>query len=131
MWIESAHLFDAPLTGAADLAARLGPPRAEGVGRVAVPLTLEIPFAQVASTPRGSGHEVSLELRVAATDADGRRADLPVVPVLLSREKEPEAGATGTYETSLRLRRRPHRLLISLYDPATGKLWARRIDFAP
>ena len=44
-------------------------------------------------------------------------------------EAAPALGQTAVYETSLKLRRRPHRLLISLYDAASGSLLSQRVDF--
>ncbi|MCP3910264.1 MAG: hypothetical protein GY713_04855 [Actinomycetia bacterium] len=46
-------------------------------------------------------------------------------------EESPEPGQIGIYTTRLKLRRKPHRLLISLYDPLTGIVLARRVDFEP
>ena len=146
MWIESAHLFDTPLPGSAELAVEIGEPQPAGPGKLLLPLSLEVPLDQVTMLPVADGppaggqteqrpgtgsFAVSLELRVAATDADGASAGVPVSVVEIVVEAPPEPGQIGVYETHLKLRRKPHRLLISLYDPLTGGVWAQRVDFEP
>ena len=131
MWVESAHLFDAPLAGSGGLKVELGEIHPAGVGKIVVPLHLEIPFDQVTLLPHEGGFAAHLELRVAATDADGARADLPIIPVDLVRPGAAGGGQIGIYETRLKLRRKPHRLLIALYDPLSETFLAQRLDFAP
>ena len=128
MWIESAHLFDAPLPESADLDVELGEPTAAGLGKMLLPVRLRVPLDQVTTLPSGDGYVAGLELRVAATDADGASADLPVAAVEIRGDRPPAPGQFGVYETTLRLRRKPHRLLISLYDPVTGKVLSKRIE---
>ncbi len=131
MMIESAHLFDAPLDGNIELAVEFGTPQLEGVGKVTVPLRLDIPFDEVITLPDAEGFAAHLELRIAATDSDGVSADLPVVPVVLRSSGAPVAGQLGVFETRLKLRRKPHRLLVAIFDPAAGKILSRRIEFEP
>ena len=130
-WIESAHLFDAPLPGSLELAVEIGEPQPAGLSKILLPLSLEVPLDQVTMLPIEDGFAASLELRVAATDADGASADVPVSRVDISSAQPPAPGQMGVYSTRLQLRRKPHRLLISLHDPASGKVLARRIDFTP
>lgn len=134
MWIESAHLFDTPLPDSGELTVEVGKPRPAGLGKLLLPISLEVPLDQVTVLPVGDGSPsfvTSLELRIAATDADGASADMPVTRVELRSREPPKPGQIGIYETRLRLRRAPHRLLISLYDPLTSSIWTRRLDFAP
>ena len=70
-----------------------------------------------------------LELRIAVVDDDGNRNDMPIIPVLLEGAEPPPPGAHAVYETSIKIRRRPHDVVVSLYDPlsdtilaATGKI---------
>lgn len=138
MWIESAHLFDLPLPGSTELAVEIGEPQPAGLGKLLLPLALEVPLDQVtvlpvADSPAGGQRQyaASLELRVAATDADGASADVPVRQVEIVSEGPPEPGQVEIHETRLKLRRKPHRLLITLYDPLTGGVMSRRVDFEP
>ncbi len=130
-WIESAHLFDAPLPGSLELAVELGEPRPAGLGKILLPLSLEVPLDQVTVLPVEDGFAARLELRVAATDRDGASADIPVSEVFIPSIETPEPGQVGVYDTRLQLRRKPHRLLISLHDPVSGKVLAKRIEFSP
>ncbi len=137
MWIESAHLFDTPLPDSAELTVEIGEPQPVGLGKMLLPISLEVPLDQVTMLPAGDSggrtrhYVASLELRVAATDADGASADVPVAMVEIRSEESPKPGQIGVYTTRLKLRRMRHRLLISLYDPLTGGVLARRIDFEP
>ncbi len=131
MWIESAHLFGAPLPGSVELAVEIGEARPQGAGRIVLPLSLEVPFERVTVLPRDGSFAASLELRVAATDSDGASAGIEVSEVEIVSQRPPAPGQTVAYEASLELRRKPHRLLISLYDPPTGTVLVKRIDFEP
>ncbi len=127
MLMESAQLFDLPLPGESpDLAVSFGEPAKGGFRKVIVPLKLEIPLDQVTLLPTAEGFVAQLELRVAVTDDQGNRADMPVVPVELRSEPDGEA-AFGVFEVSLKLRRRPHKMLVSLHEPASGNLLTRRV----
>ncbi len=133
MWIESAHLFDAPLPDSTDLAVVIGEPEPTGASKLLLPLSLQVPLDQVTLSPMADTRALAtrLELRIAATDADGASADIPIAMVEIVSETTPAPGQIGTYQTRLKLRRKPHRLMISLYDPANGKVLARRVDFEP
>jgi len=127
MLVESAQLFDTPLPFAGDFGAELGEPSAAGLRKILVPLRLEIPLDQVAVLAHQGGYAASLELRVAATDEGGDRADIPVVPILIQVDAAPEQGEVVVFETQLRLRKKSHRLLISLHDPTTGAVLSKRL----
>ncbi len=140
MWIESAHLFDTPLPDSIELTVEIGEPLPAGLGKILLPVSLSVPLDQATVRPRAPfegqepgahGFVAGLELRVAATDTDGSSADLPVSMVEIGTDGPPRPGQIGVYETRLKLRRKPHRLLITLHDPLTGKVWARRVDFEP
>lgn len=123
--VESAQLFDLPLPGRG-LEVSLGEPSNAGFKKVLLPLRLTIPLTQVTLLPSAQGHSAQLELRVAATDDDGNRADIPVVPVQFTVASD--AQGTVVYDTQLELRRKPHRLLVSLYDPVSGETLSTRLD---
>lgn len=127
MLVESAQLFNLPLPGS-DLVISVGAPTKAGYKKVLLPLNLEIPYERLTLLPGGSGQVASLELRVAATDEDGNRADIPVIPVEITRGTDGQAVAV--YTTQLKLRQKDHRLLVSLYDPATGEVMSKRFDIS-
>ena len=127
MLVESSQLFNLPLPGEShtfDVA--FGEAAKGGFRKVIVPLKLEIPLDQITLLPTADGFAAQLELRVAATDDQGNRADIPVVPV------EIHSGPDGkedfaTVELALKLRRRPHKMLVSLHEPVSGNLMSKRV----
>lgn len=132
MLVESAQLFGLPMPGegdpataAAPLEVSFGAPQKDGFHKVVVPVRIEIPYDRVTLLPEGGAGVAHLELRVAATDDRGARADVPVIPIELRREASSQE-AMAVFEFSMRLRRRPHRLLIALHDPASGEILSQR-----
>lgn len=124
MLVESAQLFELPLPGDS-LAVSVGQPSKAGYKKVLLPIELTIPFDQLTLLPGPNGEIASLELRVAATDDSGRRADIPVIPMQLVRQGEETA---AVYTTQLKLRQKPHRLLVSVYDTASGEVISKRFE---
>ncbi len=130
MLVESSQLFDLPVPGEnRELGVSFGEPMKGGYRKVVVPLRLELPLDQVTLLPTADGFVAQLELRVAVTDDQGNRADIPVLPVLLRSDPDGEE-VFGIFETSLKLRRRPHKMLLSLHEPVTGNLMTRRVSLS-
>ena len=128
MLVESSQLFDLPLPGEdRDLGVDFGEPAKAGFRKVIVPLKLEIPLDQITLLPTASGFAARLELRVAATDDRGNRADIPVLPVELRTGADGEA-EVAVVEIALKLRRRPHTMVVSLHEPASGGLISKRVE---
>ncbi len=130
MLVESAQLFDLPVSGQGGFGVSFGEPAKTGFRKVVVPLRLEIPLDRVTVLPTAGGYVADLELRVAVTDEHGDSAEIPIVPVELRGGRAPGEGETAVFETSLKLRSRPHRLLLSLYDPSSGNILSRRVELA-
>jgi VWFA-related protein len=130
MMVESAQLFELELPGQGSLGVSFGEPVKAGFKKVALPVRLEIPLDRIRLLPVADGYSANLELRVAATDDDGGSSEIPIVAVALHGDAPPAAGETAVFETELKLRSRPHRLLLSIYDPASGSLLSERIDLA-
>ena len=126
--VESAHQFDVPLPNAGDLDIQIGTPSAVGIGKVHVPIKVRIPLADLALLPTQEGLKANLELRIAATDDRGQRADLGVIPIELTFADAGEVGRHALWTTTLKLRKRDHRLLFALYDPIGNALRAKRVD---
>jgi VWFA-related protein len=121
MMVESAMLFGNP-PGAASMPLQLGTPVPSGKKLMTVPITLAIPVDSITLVPVEGRYATELELRVAVVDEDGNRSDVPVVPLRLTAEKQPEAGGFVRYETRLTLRRRDHHLTVAIFDPLSGKI---------
>ncbi len=130
MMVESAHLFDAPLPGDSGMRVAFGEARSAGFGKMLVPVALSIPLDQVTLLPGSSGYLARLELRVAAMEGDGDQAEIPIVPIEIGGLDKPAAGEVAVYETLLRLRKKPHRLLLSIYDPPTGNVLSRKVELS-
>jgi len=129
MMLESAQLFDLPLPGESrDLAVTFGEPQKGGFRKVIVPLQIEIPLDQLTLLPYEGGAAARVELRIAATDDRGTTAAIPIIPLTLENPETGD-GATAAFEFSLKLRRRPHQLLISVHDPSSGLLISKRVDW--
>ena len=127
MLVESSQLFDLPLPGESrELGVAFGEPAKGGFRKVIVPLKLEIPLDRITLLPTAEGFAARLELRVAATDDRGNRADIPVLPVELRADPDGEE-IFAEVEIGLKLRRRPHKLLVSLHEPVSGNLMSKRV----
>ncbi len=130
MLVESSQLFDLPVPGESrELGVSFGEPAEGGFRKMIVPLKLEIPLDQITLLPTAEGFVAHLELRVAATDEDGNRADIPIVPIDLRGAPDGEQDFARV-EVALKLRRRSHKMLVSLHEPASGNLITKRVALA-
>lgn len=130
MMVESTLLFGST-AGVEGLPAELGEPSAAGIGKVMVPFRVGIPVHEVTFLPTAEGYSAALELRIAVVDSRGSRAEIPVIPLELRVKDEPEGEAFTVYESALKMRKRPHRLVFSLYDSVSGKIISSLLDYDP
>jgi VWFA-related protein len=121
MMVESAMLFGNP-PGAVSMPMQLGKPVPSGRKLMTVPITLAIPVESITLVPVEGRYASELELRVAAVDEDGNRSDVPVIPLTVASESQPEPGGYVKYETKLTLRRKGHHLTVAIFDPLSGKI---------
>jgi hypothetical protein len=125
--VESTLLFgNAPTGGALPL--EVGEIEKTGGRRMEVPLTLAIPVKAVTFLPTSEGYATQLELRFAVRDDGGGQAPMSVVPLRFDGLTEPDQDGFLRYETSLTLRRRPHEVVVSVYDPASGRMISNRLE---
>ncbi len=130
MAVESTLLFgNAPAEEM--LKVEVGAARKAGRGKMTVPLTVLVPLGELTFLPAEGGPTAQLELRVAVQDDDGQRADIPVIPIGLSASAETAAAGWGRYETTLRLRRKPHDAVVAVYDPLSGRILTASARIAP
>ena len=130
MAVESTLLFGSP-PGEESLRVALGKPRKAGRGKMEVPLSVLVPLDQVTFLPIGGRQVTQLELRIAVKDEEGRRADIPVIPVVLQFDRVPAEGQFGRYETRLRLRRELHQAVVAIYDPVSGRILSATTQIRP
>lgn len=130
MMVESSLLFG-NTAGVEGLPTELGAPTRAGRGKINVPFRVAVPVDEVTFLPTADGVSAHLELRVAVIDDRGNRADIPVIPIELRAKASPEETGYSLYENMLRMRKRPHRLVFSLYDTLSGKILSSRLDYDP
>ncbi len=130
MAVESTLLFGNTPTEAG-ISVEIGDPARKGRGKMEVPLSVLIPLDRVTFLPAGETWATQLELRVAVRDEEGRRAEVPVVPLVLTSATSPVAGQLGRYETKLLLRREKHQAVVAVYDAASGRILSSSLTIAP
>jgi VWFA-related protein len=132
MIVESALLFGNP-PGAASMPMQVGKPVASGRREIEVPVTLAIPLSSMTLVPYQGKFVAELELRVSALDEKGNRADVPVIPIRLTTDKEPpkDSGAHVRYDTRLKLRKIGQHLILAIFDPVSGKITTAEADVVP
>jgi hypothetical protein len=80
------------------------------------------------AVPLNGKYHAKLELRVAATDDQGNRSEIPVIPLDLASDKEPKAGGYVKYETKVTVKGKPKHLVLATYDPLSGKVATSEVD---
>ena len=120
-------LFGNP-PGAVSMPMQLGTPVPSGRKLMVVPITLAIPVESITLVPLEGRYASELELRVAVVDEDGNSSDVPVIPLTVTTDKQPEPGGYVRYETKLTLRRKGHHLTVAIFDPLSGKITTAEAD---
>lgn len=131
MQVESALLFGNPPSENL-LALSIERPEKTGWKKMEVPVTVRIPLEEVVFLPTAEDRlQARLELRIAVVDSRGERAEIPVIPLFVDAETPPEAGDVFTYRAQLKMRREPHRLVVSVYDQASGNMLSGTAEVSP
>ena len=130
-YITESALLIGDLPGAHSLGLEIGAMPRKGRGKLTVALRLTIPMDAITMMPRERGFAAELELRVGVVDDDGNRNDMPVIPVTLAGPEPPPPGAHAVYETSIKIRRRPHDIMVSLHDPLSDTILAATGSIEP
>ncbi len=121
MMMEGSLLFGNP-PSAAPLGVRLGKSERRGPRRMTVPVEITIPLDEVQLLPVAGVWRNDLEVRITVMDEHGNRSETPVGNIRIAGQKAPQPGQFFTYETELKLRRRPHTFAVAVYDPLTGSI---------
>ncbi|MFQ5528065.1 MAG: VWA domain-containing protein [Thermoanaerobaculia bacterium] len=128
MAVESALLFGNP-PSAQPLISHLSKGHAIGMHKMGVPLAIEVPSDAITMLPEGDHYVANLELRVAALDRDGASSEGRTIPLSLS-VASPSPAQNLVYEVELELRRKTEKLVVSLYDKASGSILMSSLDVA-
>jgi VWFA-related protein len=106
------------------LVVQLGEPRRASHGQMEIPVTLGVPVASLALTPRGAGYVARTPLAILATDEKGGRADLPPTHLEVMLRTLPKAGTFARFRTTIRVRNLGQTLVFSVLDPVKGgSIW--------
>lgn len=128
--VESALYFGTPASSQ-PLGVRLGRGARSGLRTMTVPVEVRIPADAITLLPGPGGFGAQLELRVAVLDDRGATADTPVVPLSFSLAERPPPGSVLRYDTEIKMRRKPHDLVIAVYDVATGTILSSSVEVVP
>ena len=124
MEVESALLFGYP-AHSDQLAVEIGKSQHRKQKRMQVPVTVRLPVSAIAFLPTSDNkYSAQLELRIAALDARGDRSEVTTLPWSVMRTELPAGHETVEFTTFIRLRQRPHDLVIAVYDTNTGALFS-------
>lgn len=129
MKVESALLFG-NFPGALPMPMKLGTPVRAKRGMLEIPVTLGLPADVMTVLPVDGKYAAQLELRFAASDANGNSSLIPILPLNLASEKPPAPGKFVRYETTLKLQGNANHLVVALYDPLSGKVATAEADLA-
>jgi VWFA-related protein len=128
MAVESALLFGGP-TGDDLLKVGFGEPQPAGRGKIAVPIEILVPLDQLTFLPAAEGLAAGTELRLGVVDDNGARSEIPIIPVTFRLPAAPRSRTYAKYETTLKVRRGPHRAVVAIYDLASGRILSAAADF--
>lgn len=121
---ESLLLFGGG-QGLGRIRVRTGAPRRSGLWSMELPVSLEIPAGALTPLPADGGYEVQATLSMGALDAWGGRTRLQSVPLRLSLPAAPGPDVYARYETTLKLRKVPQRLVFAVNDSLSdSRSWA-------
>lgn len=128
--VESALLFGAP-PGFDNLPLGVGEAERSGRRFLMLPLQVAIPVEAVTLVPYEGRYVGRVELRIAAVSEKGDQSDIPMVPLDLTLEEEPQPEQYIPYQTTIRLRNQHQRLIVALYDLLGNNLQTNTLDLEP
>ncbi|MFL6202036.1 MAG: VWA domain-containing protein [Thermoanaerobaculia bacterium] len=109
----------------------LGEAKPLGRREVELPVTLGVPVEALALTPSGRGYIAEAPLAVVALDDQGGRTEIPLAKLRVAIKKVPQAGGLARFQTTLRLRRAPQRLVFTVRDEVNGGTMWQEVAFVP
>ncbi len=134
--VESALHFGTP-PSEVPLLVQVGRPETKGRRKMIVPLAMAIPLDALVLLPSGTNPAkpswtANLELRVAVLDADGATGEeIPVIPLSFEMPDRPAGGSYYRWATRLLMRRKPHDVVVAVYDLAGGALLSTALEVTP
>ncbi len=130
MMVESTLLFG-NTPGSENLPVTFGAAQKAGRGKVEVPFRLGIPLHVLTFLPSADGFRSEVELRIAVIDEQGNTADIPILGLPLRLDELPTGELFTVFENRIKIRKKPHDIVFSIYEQATGKILSNRLEFKP
>lgn len=109
----------------------LGKARSLGRREVELPITVGVPLEALALTPSGRGYIAEAPLAVAALDEQGGRAEIPTSKLRVAMKDVPKSGGYARFQTALRLRNAPQRLVFTVRDEVNGVTIWQEVRYQP
>jgi VWFA-related protein len=109
----------------------LGEMKPLGRQEIELPVTVGVPVEALALTPSGTGYIAEAPLAVAALDEKGGRAEIPTAKLRVAVKEPPRAGGYARFQTTLRLRRAPQRLVFTVRDEVNGNTIWGEVEVQP
>ncbi|HYN20677.1 MAG TPA: VWA domain-containing protein [Thermoanaerobaculia bacterium] len=109
----------------------LGQAKPLGRREVELPITVGVPMEALALTPSGKGYIAEAPLAVAALDEQGGRAEIPTSRLRVAMKEVPKAGGYARFQTALRLRKAPQRLVFTVRDEVNGVTIWQEVEYQP
>ena len=130
MMVESAILFGSP-PSTTPLDLKFGKPERAGSGKMNLKLDVGIPMDAVTLLEVGGRYAADLEVRMTVMEEKGGRSDTPVSKIEIRGDRPPQPGQFFHWETNLTMRRKPHRVVVAVWDPTSGTILSSSAEVAP
>ncbi|HWM95409.1 MAG TPA: VWA domain-containing protein [Thermoanaerobaculia bacterium] len=127
---ESVLLFGGNQDGR-KLRVLLGKAKPLGRREIELAVTVGVPVEALALTPSGKGYIAEAPLAVAALDETGGRAEIPTSKLRVAVKEMPQAGGLARFQTVLRIRQAPQRLVFTVRDEVSGETIWQEVKYQP
>ncbi len=133
MAIESALLFDRVTRAGApvlpgQLAVQYGAPAKTSGRKMTVKAEVGIPMDAITLLQREGRWVNQLEVRFLAMDLNGNRSEVALGHIPINGGAPPAPGQRLWYQTDLLMKRRDHRIVVTVYDPLGGATMAHSFE---
>ncbi len=108
-----------------------GPVVAAGFRRMDVPVRITVAARELLFLPSAEGVAANVEFRFGAKEANGYRPEIATTPLRWTSDAQPAPNHRFIYETTMRVRKRPHSMVVTLVDTSSGRLLNQQVSFAP
>jgi VWFA-related protein len=118
MMAQSALLFGQEMPEGPVLV-QFGRALRRGLRKMMVPIEVFVPLDELTFLRQRNADRARIEIQLAVIDESGSQADIPILPVDLEGTYRP--GEIYRHTATLRMRRRPHEMVVAVHDVFGGK----------